>query len=236
MKINDIYHDNALSFLSKVKDGTINLILTDPPYIISKKTGFQSFTEKSISRFAVTMDFGNWDKMDIETHNILMKSVIKEYFRVLKNHGACIIFYDLWKIETLKKFLESVGFQQIRFLEIIKTNPVPINSKINYLTNAREIALLGVKKGKPTFNSQYDNGIYYTPIHRDGGKGLHPCQKPLKIMNELILKHSNESDIILDTFAGSGTILISAKENNRNFLGCEIDKNYFDIAKMRFEG
>jgi hypothetical protein len=71
-----------------------------------------------------------------------------------------ICFYDLWKIFSLKKWFEEAGFKQIRFIEIIKTNPVSINSKLNYLTNAREIALTGVKGSKPSFKSEYDNGIY----------------------------------------------------------------------------
>ena len=73
--------------------------------------------------------------------------------------GTCIIFFDVWKISHLKELMEKHKFKQIRFIEWIKTNPQPINSGTNYLTNCREIALLGVKKGKPTFNSKYDNGI-----------------------------------------------------------------------------
>jgi site-specific DNA-methyltransferase (adenine-specific) len=136
------------------------------------------------------------------------------------------MFFDLWKIGELKEIMESCKFKQIRFIEWIKTNPQPLNSKINYLTNSREIALLGVKKGKPTFNSKYDNGIYEYPIQ--GGKNkFHPTQKNLKLFEELIKKHSNENDLVLDTFLGSGTTAIASLNTNRKFKGCEVSSEYY---------
>ena len=75
-----------------------------------------------------------------------------------------IMFFDLWKITPLKELMEKHKFKQIRFIEWIKTNPQPLNSKTNYLTNCREIALIGVKTGKPTFHSSYDKGIYEFPL------------------------------------------------------------------------
>ena len=123
--------------------------------------------------------------------------------------------------------MEKHKFKQLRFIEWIKTNPQPLNSKINYLTNVREIALVGVKKNKPVFNSEYDNGIYMFPLQ--GGKNrFHPTQKSLKLFEELISKHSNENDVVLDTFLGSGTTAIACKNKNRNFKGCEINKEYYD--------
>lgn len=79
----------------------------------------------------------------------------------------------------------KIGFKQIRFIEWIKTNPQPLNSSLNYLTNCREVVLLGVKKSKPPFNSKYDNAIYKFPLH--GGKNrFHPTQKSLPLFEELI--------------------------------------------------
>ena len=73
----------------------------------------------------------------------------------------------------------------------------------------------------------YDNAIYYCNIQ--GGKTrFHPTQKPLTVIEELIKKHSNEGDIVLDTFLGSGTTAIACKNTNRNFLGCEISIEYFN--------
>lgn len=145
-----------------------------------------------------------------------------------------ICFYDLWKIETIKRYYDDNKFKQIRFIEWLKTNPVPINSKINYLTNSREVAVLGVKKSKPTFHSSYDNGLYQYPICQDTGR-FHPTQKPLAFMKELIEKHSNEGDIVLDCFSGSGTIGVAALTTNRKFLGCEISPEYYEKSLERIK-
>ena len=120
----------------------------------------------------------------------------------------------------------------MRFIEWIKTNPQPVNSGINYLTNCREIALLAIKKSKPTFNSKYDKGIYEYPIY--GGKDrFHPTQKSLPLFEELILKHSNEGDVVLDCFLGSGTTAVAALATGRKFIGCELDEGYFQKARAR---
>ena len=145
-----------------------------------------------------------------------------------------IMFYDVWKVTPLKSMMEASKFKQIRLIEWVKTNPVPINSKINYLTNSREIALTGVKKSKPTFNSEYDNGIYRYPIYH-GKDRFHPTQKNLKLFEELIQKHSNEGDTVLDCFLGSGTTAVAALNTKRNFIGCEIDDGYYNKMVERIE-
>ena len=123
--------------------------------------------------------------------------------------------------------LEKYKFKQIRFIEWIKTNPQPLNSKRNYLTNCREIALSCVKNGKPTFNSEYDKGIYEFPLQ--GGKNrFHPTQKSLRLFEDLIKKHSNEGDLVVDTFLGGGTTAIACKNMNRQFKGCELSKEYYN--------
>ena len=180
-------------------------------------------------KYAVTTDYGDWDKnFSIE----LLEIFVKEYFKKLKNGGTCIIFFDLWKLSYLKNIMEKVGFKQIRFIEWIKTNPQPLNSSVNYLTNCREIALLGVKKGKPVFNSKYDNAIYKYPLQ--GGKNrFHPTQKSLDLFEEIIKKHSNENDVVLDTFLGAGTTAIACKNTGRKFKGCELEKKYYEkIIKL----
>lgn len=129
--------------------------------------------------------------------------------------------------------LEKHRFKQIRFIEWIKTNPQPLNSKTNYLTNCREIALTCIKGTKPTFHSRYDNGIYTFPIQ--GGKHrFHPTQKSVKLLEMLIRKHSNENDIVLDTFMGGGSTLFACKNTKRRFKGCEVDTEYYDKIKEIF--
>ena len=257
---------DGLTYLTTIKNNSIDLILTDPPYIISKDTGMNTHYNKVKDneknnietvkteedweeyklanniqddnnknnylkygtiygkKYCVKTDYGEWDNdFTIKT----LEKFVKLYFDKLKNGGTLIIFFDLWKIETLKTILEKYKFKQIRLIEWIKTNPQPLNSKINYLTNCREIALTCVKGSKPTFNSQYDNGIYMYPLQ--GGKNrFHPTQKSLPLFEELIKKHSNENDTVLDTFIGGGTTLFACKNTNRKFRGCEVSKEYFD--------
>ena len=216
-------HENCFSFLKNLKSNSIDLVLIDPPYEVSRETNCQSGDAKGkdTDRFRVSMDFGKWD--DCFTG---LDVVIKESYRLLKKHGTLICFYDLWKITTLKTYFEKAKFKQLRFIEWMKTNPVPLNSRTNYLTNAREIAVLGVKGGKPTFHSVYDNGVYKYPICHDKCR-FHPTQKPLALIEDLIVKHSNEGDVVLDCFSGSGTTAVASFNQNRNFVGCELSDDYY---------
>lgn len=225
-------NEDCFDLLPTIKSATVDLILIDPPYEISRPTNFQSGEEtgRDTDRFRVSMDFGEWDK-----NFTGLEMTVKEGYRILRDGGTMICFYDLWKITNLKDFYEKYKFKQIRLIEWLKTNPVPLNSKINYLTNSREIAVSAIKKSKPTFNSSYDNGLYEYPICQDKGR-FHPTQKPLAFMEKLIKKHSNEGDLVLDCFAGSCTTGMACINTNRNFIGCEVDKKYYDQSIERLRG
>ena len=226
-----VTNESCFQLLKRVKSDSIDLALIDPPYEVSRDTNFQTgeATGKDTDRFRVSMDFGDWDfgftGLDI---------AISEIYRVLKKGGTLICFYDIWKLTKLRKYFDKAEFKQIRLIEWLKTNPVPLNSKTNYLTNAREIAVLGVKGSKPTFHSEYDNGIYRYPICHDKGR-FHPTQKPLALIEDLIIKHSNEGDLVLDCFLGSGTTAIVAYNQSRNFIGCELSETYYKktIARLK---
>lgn len=224
-------NESCFDMLKKLQDNSVDLFLIDPPYEVSRDTNFQSGKAKGkdTDRFRVSMDFGDWDSeftgLDV---------VILEAHRVLRKGGTLICFYDLWKLTTLKTYFDNAKFKQVRFIEWIKTNPVPLNSKTNYLTNAREIAVLGVKGGKPTFHSEYDSGIYKYPICHDKGR-FHPTQKPLALIEELIIKHSNVGDVVVDCFSGSGTTAVAAFNQGRSFIGCEISEDYYKRSVTRLE-
>ena len=260
-----IKNEDGKQLLNTLKNNSIDLILTDPPYIISRDSGMDSFTKDvekiendgknvktekewneykskhkllddtykdnyikygnaSGKKYAFKTNYGEWDKKFTMTH---LEEFIALYYKKLRKGGTCIIFFDLWKISYIKEIMEKYKFKQIRMIEWIKTNPMPLNQSVNYLTNASEIAILGVKGGKPTFNSKYDKGIYEYPI-QNGKKRFHPTQKNIKLFEELIKKHSNENDLIVDTFLGGGTTAIACKNTNRKFIGSEISKEYYD--------
>lgn len=220
---------NYVSMLDTMSADSCDLVLTDPPYTISKKTGFEKIGKNSVERFAVSMDFGAWDKEQIDLTKLAEAS-----YRALRKGGTAIIFYDVWKISYLSQALEQAGFKMIRLIIWQKKNPVPLNSKRSYLTNSREIAVVGVKGGKPTFHSEYDNGVYQYPIPNNG-KRYHPTQKPLELFVELIKKHSDEGQLIVDPFVGSGTTALACLKTGRKFLGCDINKDYINIARQRIE-
>lgn len=225
----ELKHLSCFDYLKTLKSDSVDLVVIDPPYEVSRDTNFAAGEEtgRDVDRFRMSMDFGDWDNnftgLDV---------VIKECYRVLKKSGTLICFYDLWKITILKEYFDNAKFKQIRFIEWQKTNPVPINSKLNYLTNSREIAVTGVKSGKPVFHSEYDNGIYKHPIYHDKNR-FHPTQKPIKLIEELIEKHSNKGDVVLDCFSGSGTTAIACINTYRNFVGCEISREYFEKSVER---
>ena len=224
-----LVNQSCFDYLKTLKDGSVSLALIDPPYEVSRETNFASgeATGRDTDRFRVSMNFGDWDSCFTG-----LDEVIRECYRVLKKGGTLICFYDLWKITTLKEYFEAAKFKQLRFIEWIKTNPVPINSKKNYLTNSREIAVVGVKGGSPTFHSEYDNGVYRYPICHDKGR-FHPTQKPVALLEDLIEKHSNEGDLVMDCFAGSASTAVAAFNKKRDFVGCEISKDFFDKSMLR---
>ena len=159
-----------------------------------------------------------------------LEKVIGEFYRILRPGGSCIIFFDIWKIETLANLLSK--FSKHRFIEWVKTNPVPINQRATYLSNAREIAISCVKGGKATFNSKYDNGMYEFPIY-SGRDRFHPTQKSLPLIKELIEKHSNKGDIIVDPYGGSATTYVAARELDRVCISGEPSTEDYEKSLVR---
>ena len=222
-----IKQEDWRTFMGGIPAGSVDLVLTDPPYTISRETGF-SKVKNGIERLAVSMDFGNWDQAKID-----LPRLSADCYKALRQGGTVIIWYDLWKISELEQAMKVAGFKMIRMIIWQKTNPVPLNQSASYLSNSREVAVAGVKGGKPTFNSKYDNGVYESPIPRHGGKRVHPTQKPVSLFAKLICKHSKHGDLVIDPFLGSGTTAVAAVENRRLFKGCDIDAEYVKAARRR---
>ena len=214
-------------FLETLPEASVDFILTDPPYTISRNTGFQSVV-KGVRRFAVSMDFGEWDHVQID-----LAEMARAFYRVLRRGGTAIVWYDVWKVGVLKESMEQAGFGMLRQIIWEKTNPVPLNMRATYLSNAREMAVSAVKGGRPVFHGNYDSGVYSLPIPRHNGKRLHPTQKPESLFADLICKHSNPGDLVVDPFVGSGTTATAALKCGRAFDGCDIDEGYVDSARQR---
>lgn len=226
---------DCLEEIKKIESNSIDLIITDPPYGISKESFFKNSSDSLPQNLKTkycshNIDFGYWDKEDLD-----LTTLFSEYYRVMKSGATLIFFYDVWKSNLIKLEAEKNKFKQPRVGIWLKTNPVPINSKVNYLSNSKEFFFTFVKDKKPTFNSEYDNGIYTYPLCHGKERLQHPTQKPLNLFIDLIQKHSNVGDVVLDTFSGVGTTAEAAYKTSRKFICIERDEKYFEIMKKRVE-
>lgn len=230
---NKIILKDCMEYLLDIPDNHIDLILIDPPYLVSRDTNFASSekylkNEYSKKYCKMTYDFGDWDKKELN-----WDFLFNQFKRILRKGGTLIIFYDGFKMQELYDMGNKYKFKQPRLNIWQKTNPVPVNSKINYLSNSREYFISFVKGSKPTFNSEFDNGLYLYPSCRGKDRTPHPTQKNLNLIEDLIKKHSNEGDKVLDCFSGSGTTAKACKNLNRQFYCCEIDEYFYNISINR---
>lgn len=229
---------DCFKLLPKIADNSVDLILTDAPYLISERGSDWSNSPDKTEYIATykkyITDFGDWDKTRFD-----LQTLVNECYRILKPSGTFIMWYDIWKFQELRACAEVANFKQPRIGCWTKTNPVPVNSKINYLNNAREYFATFVKVGNPTFNSEYDladyfaESVFYQPILHGLERTAHPTQKPLSIIETLIRKHSNKNDLVLDMFAGSGTTPDACKRLSRNCIAIEKSSEYFKIMQNR---
>jgi site-specific DNA-methyltransferase (adenine-specific) len=226
---NKVILGDCYEILKTLEKNSVDLILTDPPYNISRPSNFKKNSDnKKFNN--ISIEFGQWDKSEID-----LDSLFCEFKRVLKSGGTIVIFYDVWKCSNLKRVAESYGFKQPRICQWVKTNPVPINSKKNYLSNAIEFFCVFVKDKKGVFNSKYDKGIYNYPICHGHERTKHPTQKPLELMKVLIEKHSSEEDVVLDPFGGSGTTAVAALQTKRKYILIEKSTEYYNISLDRIQ-
>lgn len=219
--IQELWLGDCLELMQKIPDGGVDLVLTDPPYNIARDNNFTTMGRAGL-------DFGEWDK------NADIFSYISECFRVLNKNGSFIVFNSWRNLGSIAEYAEKLGFVAKDMLRLEKSNPMPRNRDRRYITDYECAIWFTMPKAKWCFNrldQSYQRPKFLCPVD----KGLHPTQKSLKLMNELIKIHSNEGDLILDCFSGSGTTLLAAKNLNRQFIGIEKDENYYNICLERLK-
>lgn len=216
----------VMANLWKTHLGAIDCVITDPPYNISRDNNFTTMG----SACRVGMDFGEWDK------NFNITEFIKYASPLLKDNGSIVIFNAWENLGNIKAECEKYNIYIKRCLVLSKTNPAPFN-RDRMFVNDVEFALWGVKNssGKPsgwTFNRQdsLEKCCLTTTVQ---SSDLHPTMKDLNVILRLIKILTNEGDLVMDCFMGSGTTGVACSILDRSFLGIELDKKYFDIAKNR---
>lgn len=223
-----LYFGNAYTIVDElIRDNIkVNHIITDPPYNISRENNFNTLKKPRNG-----IDFGEWDK------NFDLLSWIPKYEKILDKNGSIIIFCSYRYISFIIKTMEECNLEVKDVLVWKKTNPMPRNIERRYVQDM-EFAVWGVKKGaKWVFNKDpkkpYMRSLFETSTVSGCERTNHPTQKSLQLMQEIIKIHTNEDDVIIDPFMGSGTTGLACLNLNRKFIGIELDRQYFDLSMDR---
>ena len=237
-----IYND-IFKAIKKFEDKSIDMIFADPPYFLSGN-GITCSGGKMVS-----VNKGEWDKtLSIKEKHKFNKKWIKECYRILKDNGTIWISGTLHNIYSIGMALEEEGFKIINNITWQKTNPPP-NLACKTFTHSTETILWArkdLKNVKYTFNytlmKEINNNkqmkdVWTTSLTKPSEKkcGKHPTQKPLKILDRIILASTKEGDLILDPFCGSSTTGISAVGLNRRYIGIDNEKKYIELSIRRYK-
>ena len=228
-KMEDIILKNSdvLEELSLIPDEYFDMAIIDPPYILNKTTG-------GISKTGIVDKWqGNIKGSDRKAsilNDIKFEKWLPEVYRVLKDNSHCYIWTNDKNLADLQKEAEKVGFRLHNILIWKKNNCTPNRW---YMKTCEFILFLYKGKAKPINNKGSSQFFVYK--NKNGKEKLHPTEKPVDLIKELIYNSSNENDIVLDCFMGCGSTGVACLETNRRFYGIELDEKYFKIAKRRIE-
>ena len=219
----DLRQGDCLEVMKDIPDESIDLIVTDPPYKI---------VQGGCTNKAVRLKGSNQEQLKKGTlfnnNSIKFSEWIPEIYRVLKNNSHCYIMSNDRNISELLNVCENVGFKLLNILVWGKSKHSPNRY---YLKNCEFIVFLRKGKAKNINNM----GAKQLLLVNNVDNKKHPSQKPTELMKIFIENSSQKNDMILDPFMGSGSTGVACKELHRNFIGIELDENYFEIAKQRIE-
>lgn len=216
-----LYLGDCYEYLKTIPDKSIDLIITDPPYqIVAGGSGG-----------AFGADKRNYHKAVKTLSDGITNNVLDELVRVLKKINI-YIWCNKNQLKQYINYFEEKGCTT-DLLTWHKTNPVPTcNNK--YLSDT-EYLLFFREKGVQVYGNYQTKKKYYLSSTNKEDKKLykHPTIKPLEIIKNLVINSSQMGGVVLDPFMGSGTTGVACKELNRQFIGCEINEDYYEIAKRR---
>lgn len=232
---------DTFKLLKEFKDNSVDVIMTDPPYFLSNG-GISCHNGRMVS-----VDKGDWDRKSLTDVEYFYSELLKELKRILKPDGTLWIFGTMHNIYILGYLLNKFEYKIMNNITWQKTNPAP-NLGCRTFTHSTETILWAKqnKHSKHVYN-------YYLMKELNGGKqmkdvwttsttkkrektfGKHPTQKPLEIMEQMILASTTEESLILDPFVGSGTTCVAANKLKRRSIGIDNNEDYINIAKKRIE-
>ena len=235
--------EDIFKALKNFQEKSFDMIFADPPYFLSNN-GITCSSGKM-----VCVNKGEWDKpSDVESKHSFNRKWINECYRVLKDDGTVWISGTLHNIYSIGMALEEEGFKIINNITWQKTNPPP-NLACKTFTHSTE-TILWARKDLPKIkykfnyelmkslnNNKQMKDVWTTSLTKPSEKkqGKHPTQKPLEILDRIILASTNENDLILDPFCGSSTTGIATSKLNRKYIGIDNNKDYLDLSIRRFE-
>ena len=233
IEVNKIYNMDCLEGLKLIPDNSIDLVVTDPPYKIVQ--GGCSNKAVTINACGGILNKHEGDNIELvkkgkifEHNEIGFREWLPEIYRVLKGQSHCYIMINGRNLSELQSVAEKAGFKYHNVIGWDKGNATP-----NKWYMQRLEFILFLRKGKAkNINNMGTTTLLQVPNIKKGTK-LHPTQKPIKLMKILIENSSNENDIVLDPFMGVGSTVLAALKSNRQFIGFEIDENYYNIAAER---
>lgn len=238
-----LFHGDSLEVLKKIEPKSIDMIFADPPYFLSGD-GITCSGGKMVS-----VKKGKWDeKISIEQKHAFNKEWIGLCKDVLKDSGTIWISGTMHNIYSIGMALEEEGFKIINNITWKKLNPPP-NISCRAFTHSTETILWAkkdLKNVKHKFNyslmRELNGGkqmkdVWESSLTKPSEKkyGKHPTQKPMEILERIILASTDEGDLILDPFNGSGTTGIVANKLKRKYIGIEQEKEYLDLTIRRRE-
>ena len=219
LEINKIYNMDCLEGMKSIPDNSIDLIVTDPPYKTTSRGssgGTGGILKEEINK-----------RGKVFKHNdIEFNEWLPELYRVLKDTGHAYIMSNNKNLKDMLMEIENVGFNIYKTLIWAKNSPI---TNMYYMDSHEYIIFC--RKGKA---KRINNCGTKSVLNVDNPRNkVHPTEKPVELMEVLINNSSQEGELVLDPFMGSGTTAIACINNNRNYIGFELDKQYYDIANVR---
>ncbi len=220
-----LYHRDCLEVLPELEPNSVDAIITDPPYNISRPNNFSSM--KRYNSYE-GIDFAEWD------HGFDLVAWLVPAVIAMRDPSSIVVWNSWQNLSTIAEYLEELGLSAKRVIVWRKTNPMPTN-RDRMFTSSFEFAIWATKGSKWTFNRRtdtYETGYFEYP---NNNFPQHPTAKPVGLFKELVEILTNPGDIVLDPFIGSGTTGIACVQTNRAFVGIDIEEEYCKITEQRVQ-